>query len=113
MVALLCLMTAAACGTRRPIPEGAELIPADATFALSLDVPSLLNSRLYEMYKSRESAFGLNRVNFYRFAEATGLDPSRDIQRVIFVATAGEEGLREMSGVAIGTFDGRNVLDFL
>jgi hypothetical protein len=109
----LALMGLVACGLRKPLPEGAELIPADATFAVSLDVPSLLKSRLYALYKERESAFGLNRVNFYKFAQATGLDPSRDVQRLIFMATAGEKGLQEMSGVAIGTFDGRKVLDYL
>ena len=113
VLALMLLSAGSACGLRKPIPEGAELIPADATFAISLDVPSLMNSRLYELYKSRESAFGLNRVNFLRFAEATGLDPSKDIQRVMFLATAGDDGLREMSGVAMGTFDGRKVYDFL
>jgi hypothetical protein len=109
----LALVTLIACGLRKPLPEGAELIPADATFAISLDIPSLMKSRVYEMYKQREASFGLNRVNFLRFAEATGLDPSRDVQRLIFIATAGDEGLREMSGVAMGTFDGRKVLNFL
>src|SRR5262249_28867248 len=110
---VLVLLALAACGLRKPLPEGAELIPSDATFAISLDVPTLLNSRLYELYKERESAFGLNRVNFYRFAKATGVDPSKDVQRLIFMATAGDEGLREMSGVAIGSFDGRKMHDFL
>ncbi|MGH9870453.1 MAG: hypothetical protein ACREAA_20145 [Candidatus Polarisedimenticolia bacterium] len=113
VLALTLMGAVSACGLRKPLPEGAELIPADATFAISLDVPSLLNSRLYELYKSRESAFGLNRLNFYKFAEATGIDPSKDVQRVMFLATAGDDGLREMSGVAMGTFDGRKVYDFL
>jgi hypothetical protein len=113
IVAALVLVTLAACGLMKPLPEGAELIPADATFAISLDIPSLMNSRIYQIYKEREAAFGLNRMNFLKFAEATGLDPTKDVQRLIFMATAGDEGLREMSGVAIGTFDGRKVHTFL
>lgn len=109
---LLALAASLACGMRKPLPEGADLIPADTTFAVSLDVPSLMNSQLYQMYKSKESAFGLNRINLYRFAEAAGLDPN-DIQRVVFLATANDQGLQEMTGLVMGTFEGRKVLDFL
>ncbi|HKY32129.1 MAG TPA: hypothetical protein VJV23_06310 [Candidatus Polarisedimenticolia bacterium] len=110
--ALAAAALTAACGVRKPLPEGAELIPADTTFALSLDVQALTSSRLYEMYQD-QAILGKNRLNFYKFAEATGLDPGKDVQRVIFLARAGEGGLEEMSGVAIGTFDGRKVSDFL
>ncbi len=115
-IAMLCAALAAplSCAGRPPIPEGAELIPADATFALSFDLKRLLESDLYKMYAADERFFGRNRINFYKFAEATGLDPSKDIERVMFVATASEEeGLSEMSGLATGTFDGRKVHDFL
>ena len=102
-----------ACVGRSSLPEGAELIPPDATFAISVDVPALVNSEIYKKYKSEETVFGKNRLNFYRFAEATGLDPSKDIARLLFMARAGEEGLAEMSGVVTGSFDGRKVHDFL
>lgn len=104
---------AIACQGRSPLPEGAELIPADTTFALSVDVPAVLNSEIYKRYQAQESAFGKNRLNFLRFAQATGLDPSKDIKRLLLMARAGESGLAEMSGVATGSFDGRKVHDFL
>lgn len=101
------------CGTGSPVPEGAELIPADATFAVSVDVPAVTNSELYKRYKSEERYFGSNRVNFYKFAEATGLDPAKDITRLLLMARTGDEGIEEMSGIVVGTFDGRKVHDFL
>ncbi len=104
---------AMSCGLRSPLPEGAELIPGDATFALSVDVPAILASDLYKTLRSNESYFGQNRANFYRFAEATGLDPANDIQRVLFLARASEVGFAQMTGVVIGSFDGRKVHDYL
>jgi len=114
-LAVLCvaLLVTVSCGLGRSLPEGAELIPADATFAVSVDVRAILESSLYKMYESNETVFGRNRMNFYRFAEATGLDPSKDIQRLVFMARAGDEGLEDMSGLAIGSFDGRKVHDYL
>ena len=106
----LCAMS---CGLRAPLPEGAELIPGDATFAVSVDVPAILDSNLYKTLRSNESYFGQNRANFYRFAEATGLDPTKDIQRVLFLARASEDGIAQMTGVVIGSFDGRKVHDYL
>ena len=106
-------MCAMSCGLRAPLPEGAELIPGDATFAVSVDVPAILDSNLYKTLRSNESYFGQNRANFYRFAEATGLDPTKDIQRVLFLARASEDGIAQMTGVVIGSFDGRKVHDYL
>lgn len=111
--ALLVVSVLAACRGRSGLPEGAELIPADATFAVSLDVPAIMESRLYEKYKSDENLFGRNRLNFYRFAEATGLNPAEDVKRVLFLARAGEQGLEDMSALVMGTFDGRKVHQFL
>jgi len=110
---ILILAFGAACASRLPLPEGSELIPADATFAISVDIKAIQNSAVYKRYQAEERAFGLNRLNFYRFAEAAGLDPSKEIDRVMFMARAGEEGLEEMSGLALGKFDGRKVHDFL
>ncbi|HEY3176859.1 MAG TPA: hypothetical protein VGK94_13975 [Candidatus Polarisedimenticolia bacterium] len=104
---------AAGCSSRSPIPEGAELIPSDATFAISVDLPAIQNSELYRKLQSDERFFGSNRLNFLKFAAATGLDPSKDIRRLLFMARAGDEGLEEMSGIVIGAFDGRKVHDFL
>lgn len=111
--ALLLAAICMACATRSSLPAGAELIPADATFAVSVDVPAVLSSDLYKRYKANESVFGRNRLNFYKFAEATGLDPSKDVSRVLFIARAGTHGLDEMSALVEGTFDGRKVHDFL
>ena len=94
----LCAMS---CGLRAPLPEGAELIPGDATFAVSVDVPAILDSNLYKTLRSNESYFGQNRANFYRFAEATGLDPTKDIQRVLFLARASEDGIAQMTGLVL------------
>ena len=123
MLAAVTMAGLAACVGRSSLPEGAELIPADATFAVSVDVPAVVNSEIYKKYQSEESVFGKNRLNFYRFAEATGLDPSKDIKRLLFMARAGNmmdgeagaggEGLAEMSAVVTGTFDGRKVHDYL
>jgi len=111
---LLCAaLLLGSCGMRGILPEGAELIPADATFAISVDVKAILESRLYKMYEQNESVFGRNRLNFYRFAEATGLNPATDIKRLLFMARADDEGLADMSGLAVGTFDGRKVHDYL
>jgi hypothetical protein len=41
--AWLAAMMLAGCSARSPIPEGAELIPSDATFAISVDVPAIQN----------------------------------------------------------------------
>lgn len=101
------------CGSGAPVPEGAELIPADATFAVSVDVPAVFNSELYKRYQSQEKLFGSNRVNFYKFAQATGLDPAKDITRLLLMARAGDAGIEEMSGIVVGTFNGRKVHDFL
>jgi len=109
----LAALPGTACGNRSPLPEGAEVIPADATFALSIDLKAILNSDLYRRLEGDERFFGRNRLNFYRFAEATGLDPGKDITRLLLVARAGSEGLEEMSGLVIGSFDGRKVRDFL
>jgi len=115
VVAVLAVVFAgmASCSFKPFLPEGAELIPADTTLAVSVDVPALLESKLYEIYKANESLFGRNRLNFYRFAEATGLDPSKDIHRLLFMARAGTEDYADMSALAIGTFDGRKVHDYL
>lgn len=113
LLVLSAALTGTGCGNRSPLPEGAEVIPADATFALSIDLPAILNSELYKRLESDERFFGRNRLNFYRFAEATGLDPSKDITRLLLVARAGNQGLEEMSGLVVGNFDGRKVRDFL
>jgi len=111
--AWMAAMMLAGCSARSSIPEGAELIPTDATFAISVDVPAIQSSELYKRYQSDERFFGSNRLNFLKFAEATGLNPSTDIKRLLFMARAGDAGLEEMSGVVTGTFDGRKVHDFL
>jgi hypothetical protein len=105
------LAASLSCAGRPPMPEGAELIPADSTFAISFDLKSLLESDLYKQYAADERIFGRNRMNFYKFAEATGLDPSKDVSRIMFVATASDEGVSDMSGLVTGTFDGRKVHD--
>lgn len=101
------------CGSGSPVPEGAELIPADATFAVSVDVPAVFNSEIYKRYQADERFFGSNRVNFYKFAQATGLDPAKEITRLLLMARAGDAGIEEMSGIVVGTFNGRKVHDFL
>ena len=115
MAAVLCALgwLSSSCAFGPPIPEGAEIIPADATFAVSVDVRAILESELYAKFRSDDRFFGRNRLNFFRFAEATGLDPSRDIQRLLFVARAGAEGISDMTGLVIGSFDGRKVHDYL
>jgi len=119
LAAVLAAGFAAACGLRSPLPEGAELIPADASFAVSVDVPAILDSEIYRTFRARsEGSFATNQANFYRFAEATGLDPVKDIQRVLFIArpaAGGPEaaGVAQMTGVVIGSFDGRKVHDYL
>ena len=105
--------TLVSCGSGSPIPEGAELIPADATFAVSVDIPAVFNSAIYKRYQSDERFFGSNRINFYKFAQATGLDPTKDITRLLLMARAGDAGIEEMSGIVVGTFNGRKVHDFL
>lgn len=111
--ALLVSLCALSCGLRAPLPEGAELIPGDTTFAMSVDVPAILESNLYKTLRANEGYFGTNRANFYRFAEATGLDPAKDVQRVLFIARTGGEQMAQMTGIVIGSFDGRKVHDYL
>ncbi len=106
------LACAAAC-VDRSYPEGANLVPADATFAVSFDIQEILDSRLYKRFESRDDIFGRNRLNFYRFAEAAGLDPARDIDRVLFLARASEGGLEDMSALVTGAFDGEKVHQYL
>ncbi len=107
------LSCAASCASRGSLPAGAELIPHDVTFALSFDLQALMSSELYRRYGADERLLGMNRRNFYKFAEATGLDPSRDISRILFLARTGEGSLEEMSALVTGTFDGGRVRDYL
>jgi hypothetical protein len=112
VMGLLAALSAVACGGRS-LPEGVDLVPADATFAISLDVPAIMSSELYEALESSDGLFGRNRMNFYRFAEAAGLDPRTDIRRLIFLMRAGKKGVEDMSAIVTGSFDGKKVHDYL
>lgn len=112
LLGLAAALSVASCGGRS-LPEGVGLVPADATFAISLDVPSIMTSELYEAFESSDGLFGRNRMNFYRFAEAAGLDPRADVRRLVFLMRAGESGLEDMSAIVTGSFDGKKVHAYL
>ena len=112
VLGLLAVLPAASCGGRS-LPEGVDLVPADATFAISLDVPAIMSSQLYEALEASDGLFGRNRMNFYRFAEAAGLDPRADVRRLIFLMRAGESGVEDMSAIVTGSFDGKKVHSYL
>lgn len=97
------------CGGPARLPDGASYIPADAALVLAFDVPEIQRTDLYRELKERGGAVGLNRLNFYKFSSALGLDPTKDIRWLTFIGRAREgEGppIGDMSAVVTGSFDG-------
>jgi hypothetical protein len=114
-VAALALLMSG-CGLAAGLPDGAEFIPSDSAFVLALNLPALTATDLYKLLEERGGAVGLNRLNFFQFAKATGLDPLRDVRSLTFVGRGrGEEGpeLDQLSAIVSGSFDGKKVYDFL
>jgi hypothetical protein len=106
----------AACGVRPDLPEGAAYIPAGTTLAVSIDPQALAATDLYKELKQQGGAVGMNRLNFERFAQAAGIDPSKDIRKILFVGRphgAREGGdtppVDELSAIVTGSFDGSKV----
>jgi len=104
------------CGSGERLPAGTAYLPADAAFVLALDIPSLAATDLYKELQERGGSVGLNRLNFLKFAEMTGVDPRRDVKWLMFLGRTGEAGglaIDELSAVVSGTFDGVRVRRFL
>ena len=93
----------------------AAYIPADAAFVVALDLPGLAATDLYKALEERGGTVGLNRLNFYKFAEMTGLNPTEDVQWLTFVGRAQSGGLDidQLSALVSGTFDGAKTYAFL
>ncbi len=104
------------CGIAAGLPAGAEYIPPDTAFVLAMNLKTLASTDLYRELKEQGGAVGLNRLNFFQFATATGLDPARDVEWLTFVGRGkGEEGMAidQLSALVRGSFDGKKVYDFL
>ncbi len=109
-------LASAACGIAAGLPAGAEYIPPDTAFVLAMNLEALASTDLYKELAQRGGAVGLNRLNFFQFAKATGLDPSRDVEWLTFVGRGQtEEGppIDQLSALVRGSFDGKKVYDFL
>jgi hypothetical protein len=83
-----------------PLPGQALILPADARFVMGFDVKRFAASPFYERYASRR---GMQPEGLRELEEKTGLDPARDIDRIIVAGSpaAGRTGLV----MALGRFD--------
>ncbi len=101
-----------ACGPASRLPEGAAYLPPDSRFVLSLDIPTLASTDLYRTLMESGGAVGVNRTNLLKFAQAAGLDWTRDVKWLTFVGRGERDdgiSVDQLSAVASGTFDGRRV----
>lgn len=106
----------AGCNLQAGLPRGAVYLPADAAFVLSLDLPALASTDLYKELEQRGGAVALNRLNFLKFAQVTGIDPVKDVRWLTFSGRGTSEfgpGIDELSAVVSGTFDGKRIDNFL
>lgn len=101
-VALGVLFLGSAKAAVGPLPGEALLLPADAKFVGGIDVKRFTASPFYAKYASAR-AKGRPEA-FKDLEEKTGLNPERDLERVVF---AGTPAGRDSSGmvVALGRFD--------
>lgn len=116
LAVLVAATVAPGCGFQPHLPAGTSYLPADAAFVLALDIPSLAATDLYKELQERGGAVGLNRLNFFKFAEMTGVDPMKDVKWLTFLGRGGNtEGLAidQLSAVVSGSFDGGKVEGFL
>ncbi len=96
------------------LPEPGTWVPPTARFVAFVDVATLLSSPALQ---GLEALIGrqISPAQIESFRELTGMDPWRDFQALSFftgVASEGEEGARELWGVAIaGGFDPERILD--
>jgi hypothetical protein len=107
--ALAALTVLSACGGAARLPEGAAYLPVDADLVLALDLPALAATDVYRELQERGGRVGLQRLSFMRFAEATGIDPARDVRWITLVGRGpGAEGppIDELSALVTGSFDG-------
>ena len=114
--ALAALLATSACGGAYRVPPEAGSLPADVGIVLSLDLPALASTDIYRELQERGGQVGLNRINFYKFAQAAGIDPVRDVRWLTLLGRRhAEEGpiVDELSAIASGTFDGKKMHDFL
>lgn len=87
-----------------PLPAEALALPADSRFVMGIDVRRFVASPFYGRFASRE---GQGRPDAFReVEEKLGLDPERDLDRVVFAGTE-STGKGSHSGVALitGRFD--------
>jgi hypothetical protein len=70
-----------------PLPGEALCLPADARFVVGIDVKRFTASPFYQRYASRR---GMRPEGLQELEEKTGLDPARDIDRVVIAGLPGD-----------------------
>jgi hypothetical protein len=85
-----------------PLPGEALILPGDAKFVMGLDVKRFAASPFYERYASRR---GMQPAGLSELEEKTGLNPVRDIDRVVIAGIPGAEKGSPGLVLAFGKFD--------
>jgi hypothetical protein len=85
-----------------PLPGEALILPGDATFVMGLDVKRFAASPFYEQYASRH---GMQPSGLSELEEKTGLNPVRDIDRVVIAGIPGAAKGSPGLVLAFGKFD--------
>jgi hypothetical protein len=79
-----------------PLPGEALILPADARFVMGFDVKRFAASPFYARYAAQR---GMKPEALRELEEKTGLDPSRDVERVVVAGTGmGSVGLALVTG---------------
>jgi hypothetical protein len=84
-----------------PLPAEGLVLPADTRFVVGFDVKRLVASPLWSRWESRRAA---HPETLRMLEEATGLDPARDVDQIVFAGTSPSSGLRPLV-LALGRFD--------
>jgi hypothetical protein len=82
----------------------ARLLPADTEYFISIDLQQVLQSPLYKKYLTGPIEAEMKRKENKEYFRASGLDPLRDLGRLVVVSDPGHSPERLML-VATGNFD--------
>jgi hypothetical protein len=100
MVALAAFWLDPARASIGPLPGEALVLPSDSTLVLGLDVKRVAASTFYRKF-ARER--GARPQALTEFTQKTGIDPERDIDRVVFAA--GKDAATDSVALISGRFD--------
>lgn len=85
-----------------PLPGEALILPQDAKFVMGMDVKRFTASPFYARYASRR---GMQPEGLRELEEKTGLNPARDIDRIVVAGAPGAEKGSPGLVLAFGRFD--------